>query len=261
MAAPAGFGVIAGSLPPGLTLAANGQLSGTPTAGGSFSFSVQGEDANGFAASQSYTVTIIADNSAPAISYSLSPAAPDGDNGWYRSDVAVAWTVSDPESAITSQAGCDDATLASDTSGATYTCSATSAGGSESVTTATIKRDATAPVLAPSLPSPLLRGQGYVASPNASDATSGIASASCDAVDTSTLGTRTLGCTATDNAGNSTTATLAYTVGSTCANEGYTGIKLQWCQNVCENGHTGQLLDAWIHRWIDRFRQLPYCRR
>ena len=50
-------------------------------------------------------------------------------------------------------------------------------------------------------------------------------------------------------------------VGSTCANEGYTGIKLQWCQNVCENGHTGQLLDAWIHRWIDRFRQLPYCRR
>lgn len=45
----------------------------------------------------------------------------------------------------------------------------------------------------------------------------------------------------------------------TCASEGFTGIKLQWCQNICEKGYSGQLLSAWIHRWIDRFRTLPAC--
>ena len=53
------FAVTAGSLPPGLTLAANGQLSGTPTAGGNFNFTVEGEDANGFMAGRAYTVNIL----------------------------------------------------------------------------------------------------------------------------------------------------------------------------------------------------------
>ena len=59
---------------------------------------------------------------------------------------------------------------------------------------------------------------------------------------------------------------LAFTVAppvdpgtSTCASEGYTGAKLTWCKNVCENGLTGQTLDTWIHRWVNRYRQLPYC--
>jgi hypothetical protein len=41
------FAVTIGSLPPGLTLSASGLLSGTPTAGGSFPFSVVATDANG----------------------------------------------------------------------------------------------------------------------------------------------------------------------------------------------------------------------
>ena len=48
---------------------------------------------------------------------------------------------------------------------------------------------------------------------------------------------------------------------TTCASEGYTGTKLTWCQNICEKGYTGATLDMWIHRWINRYRDLPYCAR
>jgi hypothetical protein len=47
--------------------------------------------------------------------------------------------------------------------------------------------------------------------------------------------------------------------GTTCASEGYTGTKLEWCKNICERGYTGATLNMWIRRWIDRYRNLPYC--
>jgi len=47
----------------------------------------------------------------------------------------------------------------------------------------------------------------------------------------------------------------------TCASEGYTNTKLRWCQEICEKGNTGATLDAWIHRWVNRYRDLPYCAR
>ena len=46
---------------------------------------------------------------------------------------------------------------------------------------------------------------------------------------------------------------------NTCASEGSTGTKLTWCKNICEMGYTGATLDIWIHRWINRYRDLPYC--
>ena len=46
---------------------------------------------------------------------------------------------------------------------------------------------------------------------------------------------------------------------ATCASEGYTGTKLLWCRNICEKGYTGKTLDMWIHRWIGKYRDLPYC--
>ena len=57
--------------------------------------------------------------------------------------------------------------------------------------------------------------------------------------------------------------TVHYTLGinaaTTCASEGYTGTKLSWCKNICEMGYTGATLDSWIHRWVSRYRDLPYC--
>ena len=205
------------------------------------------------------SIRLVADSSGPEVGYTLTPAAPDGENGWYTSDVGVHWTVVDPETTVTTTTGCEDSTLSSDTAGATYTCSATSSGGTTSVTTVSIKRDATAPTLAPTVPATILVGGSYSASPNASDATSGIANAGCDPLDTSSTGTRSTTCTATDNAGNVASVVLDYTVTTTCANDGYTGTKLQWCQNICEKGYTGSTLESWIHRWTNRYRDLPYC--
>ncbi|QSX80098.1 putative Ig domain-containing protein [Lysobacter solisilvae] len=58
--APYTFAVTAGALPVGLTLASDGTLSGTPTAGGSFSFDVTATDALGFTGALAYTVNIAA---------------------------------------------------------------------------------------------------------------------------------------------------------------------------------------------------------
>jgi hypothetical protein len=62
------FAVTAGSLPAGLSLSAAGVFSGTPTAGGSFNFTVTATDAGGFVGSQAYTLTV----NAPTIS--ITPA-------------------------------------------------------------------------------------------------------------------------------------------------------------------------------------------
>ena len=75
--------------------------------------------------------------------------------------------------------------------------------------------DQTPPTLAPSFSSdpPFLRGAtGITASANATDA-SGIASESCDPVDTTSVGAKTLTCRATDNAGNSASVDVDYVVG------------------------------------------------
>ena len=125
----------------------------------------------------------------------------------------------------------------------------------------TVKIDKTAPMLNPILPSPILRGQSYSASPNAADALSGLASQSCGALDTSTTGNKSTTCTATDNAGNSNTVTLNYTVTTTCSNDGYKGTQLTWCRNICEKDYTGTQLKIWIRRWMDRYHDLPYCMR
>ena len=66
--------------------------------------------------------------------------------GWYISDVAVSWTVTDAESAVTSTTGCDNSIVTTDTHGVTLTCSATSAGGTRTQSV-TLKRDATPPVI------------------------------------------------------------------------------------------------------------------
>lgn len=62
--APAGaptvaFAVTAGNLPPGLTLAPNGTLSGNPTTAGPYVFTVTATDGNSCTGSQAYTVNVL----------------------------------------------------------------------------------------------------------------------------------------------------------------------------------------------------------
>jgi hypothetical protein len=99
---------------------------------------------NGAGRGFSYTVIPPPDTTAPVITPNVVGTL--GNNDWYVSDVTVSWTVVDAESAISSQSGCDPVTVNSDTSGVTFTCSATSSGGSSSQSV-TIKRDATVPTI------------------------------------------------------------------------------------------------------------------
>ena len=114
---------------------------------GTYSFAADSTDNAGNAAhvAVTYTVDSAQDTTPPLIVAQVVGTA--GDNGWYRSDVAVTWQVSDPESGITSSSGCGTSTVANDTNGVTFTCTATSAGGTAS-RSVTIKRDASAPLIA-----------------------------------------------------------------------------------------------------------------
>jgi len=118
-----------------------------------------------------------------------------GQNGWYTSDVTLSWTVSDAESEITATSGCEAVSITADQQDTTYTCEASSLGGSNSVSVH-IARDATAPALAPSVePDPVL-----------------LNGSACDPVDTAGVGAHSVACAASDNAGNTATAQAAYNV-------------------------------------------------
>src|SRR6185436_10118384 len=112
-----------------------------------------------------------------------------GNNGWYTSDVQVSWSVADAESTVSDQTGCDTQTVMADTNGITFTCQATSAGGTNSQSV-TVKRDATAPTLsAAATTSP--NGAGWYKTNvtvqfTCSDLLSGVLSGACPANQTLT---------------------------------------------------------------------------
>jgi gliding motility-associated-like protein len=76
--APYSYTVTTGTLPTGLTLTSGGVLSGTPTASGTFNFTLKSTDANSFTGSQAYTVItlipVIAVNPASLPNGSMSTA-------------------------------------------------------------------------------------------------------------------------------------------------------------------------------------------
>ena len=128
-----------------------------------------------------------------------------GDNGWYTSNVNVSWTVTDPNSAITSQTGCGPTVVSADTASVTFTCTATSSGGTASQSV-TLKRDATAPTATATV-SPAPNGAGWnntsvTVTFTGTDGLSGVVSCTAPvAVSTEGAGQLASG-TCTDNAGN-----------------------------------------------------------
>jgi hypothetical protein len=125
--------------------------------------------------------------------------------------VTVHFTCSDADSGIASCPA--DQTFSTD---GTFTASGTAtdnAGNSASVSFGPIQIDKTAPTLAASVsPNPVYLNGTATATANATDDGSGIASQSCGTVSTNTVGTQTVTCTATDNAGNTATTTVSYKV-------------------------------------------------
>jgi hypothetical protein len=167
---------------------------------------------------QTYTVHVVppSDSTPPVTTPNVSGTL--GTNGWYTSDVTLAWSVTDPDSSISSSSGCGTTTISTDTTGQTLTCSATSAGGTASKSV-TIERDATAPTLT-ATPDAAANTNGYNNSPvdvsyACSDRTSGLADA-CPATDSAiTDGTHVFSHTIHDNAGNSASVSTTVNLDAT----------------------------------------------
>ena len=169
----------------------------------------------------------------PVTKIDLSPAVANGANGWYRGDPVVTSITADDDGAIGQTrcsldqmpppasfdalpgVDCAITSVGSDGEHTLYAASRDTNGTTEGApVSVTFKVDRTAPSLSPSLSaSPVVVGQsGVTASPNAGDATSGVASASCGAVATSTTGPKTVTCDAADNAGNTSSVEHRYLV-------------------------------------------------
>jgi hypothetical protein len=151
-----------------------------------------------------------------AASPSITPtvAGTTGNNGWYTSPVKITWASDQP---IVASEGCGETDVTTDTAGSTYTCTFSGPGGVSSKSVA-IKLDSTPPAIA------LTGGGTYSVADtvkigcDATDVTSGVASSDCASVAGSepaynyALGDTTITTHATDQAGNSSSATETVTV-------------------------------------------------
>lgn len=160
---------------------------------------------------------LAADNTPPVINATVNGTL--GTNNWYTSNVSITWTVSDPESRISKKSGCDNVTLTTDTPGMTYTCQATSRGGTASKSV-TVKRDTAPPkatIVTPAGGATYTQNQTIKASYSCTDSTAGVGIctgtvANGTAIDTSTAGNKSFSVKSTDQAGNITNTAVSYTV-------------------------------------------------
>ena len=171
-------------------------------------------DHGGLTAVSSKTYLIV-DGSIPSIDYLVDPAAPDGNNGWYRSNVSLSWSVREPESANSLvKTGCLDQNIATDQAATSYACSATSAGGSAGpVNSVAIKRDATKPTISDSR-SPAANGFGWnnedvSVSFSCDDNLSGVASCPGDETFSAEGAGQSVTGNAGDNAGNTNSVAVS----------------------------------------------------
>ncbi|HET8752328.1 MAG TPA: choice-of-anchor Q domain-containing protein [Gaiellaceae bacterium] len=179
---------------------------------------VEARDSDGNTATGVYLI----DTTAPQITHGISPAAPNGTNGWYTTKPTVKFACNDNVSGVASclaDGGNSDSIQLGD--GSSQGASATStdnAGHTSHDSVSGIKVDSTAPatpaftgISAQIYPVNSLPAQSSIGC-TSSDAVSGVLSCVVTGYGNA-IGAHTLTATATDNAGNTTTATLTYTVG------------------------------------------------
>jgi len=165
----------------------------------------------------------------PIVTGTLSPS------GWYTSDITVQWSVSDPESEIISTGyDCVTSTFTSDFIYASPTCEATSHGGTTTVSVP-LRRDTTPPTIAINSPLSVFYPTGATITPafGCTD-NPGAGVASCERtggsgpLDSTTPGWRPFTVTAADQAGNATSRTVEYLIGTgACVAQG-PALKAWW---------------------------------
>ena len=178
---------------------------------GERAFTVTASDLAGNSASltHNYVLTLLPSDITPPVITALV-AGTQGNNGWYVSNVEVSWTIADSESSFTTS-GCESQSLASDSSGITFTCSATSAGGT-STSSVTIKRD-TAPPTVDLVRTPGANANGWnntnvEVTVDCADSTSGVATCVGSTIVTTEGSNQAVSASATDEAGNLSSALL-----------------------------------------------------
>ena len=147
----------------------------------------------------------------------VSPAAPDGNNGWYRGDVSVTWQGFGAP-AVTKD-GCVDGPIADDGT-ITRSCSVTTTAApilTSGAVSETIKHDATPPVITyTGNAGTYTVDQDVSITCAASDATSGVASDTCQDISGPAysfgLGHHTFSATAEDVAGNDGSGSTSFDV-------------------------------------------------
>lgn len=167
---------------------------------------------------------LVTDKTPPLVNFQIAPAVPSA-TGWYLTAPSVAWTVTDPESTVSAKVGCAAVPAVTNTAaaGQTFSCTATSAGGTTGpVTTPAIKVDTTLPTFV-GVPAPFTQAAtsltGTVANytkPTAVDNVSGVSLAGVSCVPASgsvfPMGASTVNCSVKDNAGNGNSASFVVTV-------------------------------------------------
>lgn len=176
------------------------------------------------------TKECVQDATPPSVVGSISPAPNAA--GWHNTDATVSWLITEHESQVTTP-DCTASTWG-ETAGTTVSCAATSTGGTTTANLS-LKVDKTAPVVA------FTGNQGtyeihqqVTIGCSATDALSGIATSSCPTASASAYslgaGSYSLAASATDDAGNSASATASYRVVLTAV--GVCGMAQQWATNA-----------------------------
>ena len=167
--------------------------------------------------------------------YGWTDSGEEGEGGWYRSDVWANFWWWDPQSTVTSTDGCGPFLVNTDTPGTTFTCRATSEGGTGSASI-TVKRDTAPPTVAISAPAAgqlYEQGVGAVSSFTCSDALSGVAQCGVSApsgapIDTLVPGWHTFYADGRDVAGNFGVGSVEYAVSTDVCVPGLTGMRGWW---------------------------------
>ena len=161
-----------------------------------------------------------------------------GNNGWYTSDVSISWLIYEgdsPNSTVPAPA-CAQTWLRTDTEGTTYTCTATSEGGTASQSV-TIKRDTRRPSVSLASPQETLYRVNQVVNASFSclDQTPGSRIAACvgtvptgTPIPVSTPGMRDFTVAATDRAGWTGSGTRRYGVAYTACQPWPQGLVAWW---------------------------------
>lgn len=167
-------------------------------------------DKAGNVSAASNVVTVKIDKTPPTIT--RGSRTPANGYGWNNGSVTVTWSCTDNLSGAVASNVIQTVSGEGANQSANGTCTDL-AGNSATDTQAGINIDLTPPTLSPRVsPNPVVLNGTATVSANASDSLSRVASSSCNPVDTSSVGSKSVACTATDEAGNSASASASYSV-------------------------------------------------